>query len=247
MRLYCMHFCPFSQRVRLLLDAKQIPHHRIYIDLIDKPEWYREYSPLGKVPALQLTHLAGQPTLVESLIIAAYLDEQYPQRPLYPTDPLQKALDKILIERFVPVVSAVYPVLTCNKDAPADALENFESALDVFEQELTKRGTPYFGGQQIGIVDYMIWPWFERIPSLKYTTEQHYELNAQRYEQLVSGCQYVSNQSKANPLTKLQLKWCQLLAQDAIVKLSALDAQLHAKFQQSKRLGKPQYDVGFED
>lgn len=242
-----MHFCPFSQRVRLLLDAKQIPHHRIYIDLIDKPEWYREYSPLGKVPALQLTHLAGQPTLVESLIIAAYLDEQYPQRPLYPTDPLQKALDKILIERFVPVVSAVYPVLTCNKDAPADALENFESALDVFEQELTKRGTPYFGGQQIGIVDYMIWPWFERIPSLKYTTEQHYELNAQRYEQLVSGCRYVSNQSKANPLTKLQLKWCQLLAQDAIVKLSALDAQLHAKFQQSKRLGKPQYDVGFED
>lgn len=242
-----MHFCPFSQRVRLLLDAKQIPHHRIYIDLIDKPEWYREYSPLGKVPALQLTHLAGQPTLVESLIIAAYLDEQYPQRPLYPTDPLQKALDKILIERFVPVVSAVYPVLTCNKDAPADALENFESALDVFEQELTKRGTPYFGGQQIGIVDYMIWPWFERIPSLKYTTEQHYELNAQRYEQLVSGCRYVSNQSKANPLPKLQLKWCQLLAQDAIVKLSALDAQLHAKFQQSKRLGKPQYDVGFED
>ncbi|XP_030570779.1 pyrimidodiazepine synthase isoform X2 [Drosophila novamexicana] len=227
LRLYCMHFCPFSQRVRLPLDAKQIPHHRIYIDLIDKPEWYREYSPLGKVPALQLTHLAGQPTLVESLIIAAYLDEQYPQRPLYPTDPLQKALDKILIERFVPVVSAVYPVLTCNKDAPADALENFESALDVFEQELTKRGTPYFGGQQIGIVDYMIWPWFERIPSLKYTTEQHYELNAQRYEQL--------------------LKWCQLLAQDAIVKLSALDAQLHAKFQQSKRLGKPQYDVGFED
>lgn len=186
LRVYAMRFCPFSERVQLLLAAKQIPHHTIYIDLIDKPEWYKEYSPLGKVPALQLTKEKDQPALVESLIIASYLDEKYPQPRLFPTDPLQKALDKILIERFANVVSAVYPVMTCNPNAPPDALKNFEIALDVFEQELIKRGTPYFGGQQIGIVDYMIWPWFERFPSLKYNTEQHYELDAKRYEQLVS-------------------------------------------------------------
>lgn len=181
-----MRFCPFSQRVQLLLAAKKIPHHTIYIDLIDKPEWYKEYSPLGKVPALQLTKEKDQPALVESLIIASYLDEAYPQPQLFPSDPLQKALDKILIERFANVVSAVYPVMTCNPNAPPDALKNFENALDIFEQELIKRGTPYFGGQEIGIVDYMIWPWFERFPGLKYNTEQHYELDAKRFEQLVS-------------------------------------------------------------
>lgn len=186
LRVYAMRFCPFSQRVQLLLAAKKIPHHTIYIDLIDKPEWYKEYSPLGKVPALQLTKEKDQPALVESLIIASYLDEAYPQPQLFSLDPLQKALDKILIERFANVVSAVYPVMTCNPDAPPDALKNFENALDVFEHELIKRGTPYFGGQKIGIVDYMIWPWFERFPSLKYNTEQHYELDAKRYEQLVS-------------------------------------------------------------
>ncbi|XP_034105045.1 pyrimidodiazepine synthase isoform X1 [Drosophila albomicans] len=226
LRFYSMRFCPFSHRVALLLAAKQLPHHKVYIDLIEKPEWYTEYSPLGKVPALQLTHVAGQPALVESLIIAAYLDEQYPQRPLFSQDPLQKALDKILIERFAGVVSAVYPVLTCNPNAPPDALQNFEKALDVFEQELIKRGTRYFGGEQIGIVDYMIWPWFERFPSLKYNTEQGYELDAKRFQNL--------------------LKWRELLAQDETVKATATDVQLHVKFQQSKLQGKPNYDIAFQ-
>nr|ACZ02431.1 glutathione S-transferase omega class [Drosophila melanogaster] len=69
-RFFSMAFCPFSHRVRLMLAAKHIEHHKIYVDLIEKPEWYKDFSPLGKVPALQLTGVKDQPTLVESLIIA---------------------------------------------------------------------------------------------------------------------------------------------------------------------------------
>ncbi|KMY98400.1 pyrimidodiazepine synthase isoform X2 [Drosophila simulans] len=225
-RFFSMAFCPFSHRVCLMLTAKQIEHHKIYVDLIEKPEWYNDFSPLGKVPALQLTGVKDQPTLVESLIIAEYLDQQYPQTRLFPTDPLQKALDKILIERFAPVVSAIYPVLTCNPNAPKDAIQNFENALDVFEVELGKRGTPYFAGQHIGIVDYMIWPWFERFPSMKINTEQKYELDAKRFEKL--------------------LKWRDLMTQDEVVQKTALDVQLHAEFQKSKTLGNPQYDIAFK-
>ncbi|KAH8269990.1 hypothetical protein KR018_001707, partial [Drosophila ironensis] len=226
LRYFTMAFCPYSQRTNLLLAAKKIPHHTIYVDLIDKPEWYKDYSPLGKVPAVQLTHLKGQPTLVESLIIAEYLDEQYPEpRRLFPSDPLQKAQDKILIERFAPVVSAVYPIITLNPNPPADARKNFEAALDVFEEELGKRGTPYFSGQVIGIVDYMIWPWFERFPSMKLTRQ--YELDEKRFGKL--------------------LKWRNLVAQDEAVKKTALDVQLHAEFQKSKTVGKPQYDIAFKN
>lgn len=51
-----------------------------------------------------------------------------------------------------------------------------------------------------------------------------------------------------NPaLALLQLKWRQLVAQDAAVKATALDEQLHAKFQHSKTLGKPQYDIAFQE
>ncbi|XP_017074184.1 pyrimidodiazepine synthase isoform X2 [Drosophila eugracilis] len=226
LRYYSMRFCPYSQRAGLVLAAKKIPHHTVYIDLSEKPEWYIDYSPLGKVPAIQLPQLPGQPALVESLVIAEYLDEQYPgEGSLFPKDPLQKALDRILIERLAPAVSAIYPVFF-TKNPPGDAIKNFETALDVFEQEITKRGTPYFGGEKIGIVDYMIWPWFERFPALKYSLDEPYELDKTRYQNL--------------------LKWRDLAAQDEAVKATALDARIHAKFMRTRHEAKPNYDVAFE-
>lgn len=81
-----MRFCPYAHRVHLVLDAKKIPYHSIFINLNDKPEWLTEYSPLGKVPALQLITADGKPALIESLIIAEYLDEMYPEPRLFPKD-----------------------------------------------------------------------------------------------------------------------------------------------------------------
>ncbi|XP_017134995.1 pyrimidodiazepine synthase isoform X1 [Drosophila miranda] len=226
LRYYTMRFCPYSERAQLMLAAKKIPHHTVYIDLTEKPEWYTDYSPLGKVPAIQLPHLPGQPTLVESLVIAEYLDEEYPgERSLFSKDPLQKALDRILIERLSPAVSAIYPVFFTT-NPPEDALKNFEAALDVFEEEITKRGTPYFGGEKIGIVDYMIWPWFERFPALKYTLAEPYELDSKRYPNL--------------------LNWRLLVSQDEAVKATALDAKVHAKFMRTRHEGKTNYDLAFE-
>ncbi|ALC43100.1 CG6673 [Drosophila busckii] len=225
LRFYSMRFCPYSERAALVLAAKKIPHHKIYIDLSEKPDWYTDYSPLGKVPAIQLSAVADQPALVESLVIAEYLDEEYPEPSLYPAHALQKAQDKILIERLSPAVSAIYPVFF-TADPPADALQNFETALDVFEQELKKRDTPYFGGRAVGMVDYMIWPWFERFPALKLLLTDKYELDNQRFGKL--------------------LQWRELMLQDEAVKQVALDSQVHAKFMQTRLEGKPNYDVAFE-
>ncbi|EDW40721.1 GM25062 [Drosophila sechellia] len=146
LRLYSMRFCPFAQRVHLVLDAKQIPYHSIYINLTDKPEWLLDKNPQGKVPALEIVREPGPPVLTESLLICEYLDEQYPLRPLYPRDPLKKVQDKLLIERFGAVLGA------------------FFKASD--GRELARRGTEFFGGEQTGILDYMIWPltlWLERM------------------------------------------------------------------------------------
>lgn len=80
------------------------------VNLTEKPEWLYEKSPLGKVPALELE--SGD-CIYESLIIADYLDEKYPQRPLYPKDPLKKAKDKLLVEQFNKVcTNCIYSV--CN-------------------------------------------------------------------------------------------------------------------------------------
>lgn len=78
-------------------DNLLFSHDIVNIKLSDKPEWYFERNPLGKVPAIEME--SGD-CIYESLIIADYLDEKYPQRQLQPRDPIQKAKDRILVEHF---------------------------------------------------------------------------------------------------------------------------------------------------
>jgi len=83
----------------------------VNIRLSDKPEWYFAKNPLGKVPAIETE--SGD-CLYESLIIADYLDEKYPERPLQPKDPMQKAKDRILLEQFSRVsITVIFLLLIC--------------------------------------------------------------------------------------------------------------------------------------
>ena len=41
------------QRARLVLAAKGIEYERVNINLKDKPEWFLELNPLGKVPVIE--------------------------------------------------------------------------------------------------------------------------------------------------------------------------------------------------
>ncbi|KAG5893176.1 hypothetical protein JTB14_000436 [Gonioctena quinquepunctata] len=142
LRIYAMKFCPFAQRALLVLKAKEIPHEVIYISLFKKPEWYSKIHPEGKVPAL----LDGSKVIVESLDICDYLDEKYPQNPLYPAEPEAKNNG----------------CFTDEKKSPEEWLELFVVGLQDLEDELAKRGTMFFGGEKPGMVDYMMWPWAER-------------------------------------------------------------------------------------
>lgn len=57
-----------------------------------KDEWVGR-SPMGKVPVLEVDGVA----LSESQVICEYLEEAYPQQPLYPADPLARARVRELI------------------------------------------------------------------------------------------------------------------------------------------------------
>ena len=181
-----MRFCPYAQRGHLTLNAKNIPYHTININLTDKPEWYQEVSPLGKVPSLELVNEPGTPSLIESMVIMEYLDEKYPQKPLFPKDPLAKAQDKIWIERFNQVTAAFYRIATKPQEAD-QALKDLSVALDLFENELKRRGTPLFGGEASNVLDYAIWPWFERTELVKkWVGEDKFQFDKSRYPTLVS-------------------------------------------------------------
>jgi len=223
MRLYSMRFCPFAQRTRLALAAKQIPNEVVNINLRSKPDWYFERNPLGKVPSLEFD---GK-VLYESLITADYLDEAYgDSRSLNSKDPFQKAQDRIMIELFVKVVGNFYKVLKEAKSGEESWKESFEnllSGLETFEKELTKRGSPFYGGEEPGMLDYMIWPWMERLPAFPIVTNG-----------------LVNNPCDTFPNLA---KWWTSMEKDDAVQESFLTPEIHAKFVHGYFAGNPEYDM----
>ena len=88
--------CPYCARVRLALAEKQLEYETVEVDLADRPQWLLELNaPHGRVPVLDDGF-----TLPESEVIMAFLDERYPERPLLPGDPAERAHARLLVHRF---------------------------------------------------------------------------------------------------------------------------------------------------
>lgn len=66
------HLCPYVQRAAIALSEKGIEFERRNIDLSNKPDWFLELSPLGKVPILVVD---DETVLFESSVIAQYANE----------------------------------------------------------------------------------------------------------------------------------------------------------------------------
>ncbi|XP_044154066.1 glutathione S-transferase omega-1-like [Bufo gargarizans] len=160
-RLYSMRFCPFAQRSRLVLAAKGINHEVVNINLKNKPDWFFEKSPSGMVPSIETSD--GK-IIYESPIVCDYLDEAFPGVKLTPADPYEKAQQKILLEQFSAVTSALYKIFFARKDNQdtTELKAQFFEKYEKLEETLAKRKSPYFGGESVSMIDYMIWPWFER-------------------------------------------------------------------------------------
>lgn len=160
LRLYSMKFCPFADRTRLVLHAKNIPHEVVNINTWEKPEWFFVKNPRAQVPVLEQD---GE-IICESLITSEYLDELYPnRRPLYPKDLYAKARDRMALDLFSNKVHSQFWKTFRAKGTDVEAKEEFLAGLSQIDQELEKRGTDFFGGDQPGMVDYMMWPFIRRI------------------------------------------------------------------------------------
>uniref|UniRef100_G3MRC7 Glutathione transferase n=1 Tax=Amblyomma maculatum TaxID=34609 RepID=G3MRC7_AMBMU len=178
LRIYSMRFCPFCHRSLLVLHAKNIEHEVVNIDLKNKPEWHFKLNAAGKVPILQ----KDDKLVYESLIVAEYLDDAYGSPKLLPSDPYQKARQKMFIEvgsaALMPVLKIHY-----NKDNRVELWKEFKDKVRVYEEELATRKTPYLSGDKLGFADYMVWPFFPRVeafstifPELKAPTAQEFPL-----------------------------------------------------------------------
>ena len=145
----------------IVLRAKQVDFDVTYINLSDKPEWFLEISPHGKVPVLSVD---DQP-LFESNAIAEYLDEMVEPR-LHPADPIKRARNRAWTD-FVPDfssgLSAIY--WTKNKDEIPAKIEIAEKRVAKIEEALeTERdgSGPYFNDDKLCLVDAAYAPFLQR-------------------------------------------------------------------------------------
>src|SRR5688500_7981116 len=84
----------YHNKVRIVLLEKGIAFEEDATLAPEQTEDYLERSPMGKAPFLELD---GGRRLSESQVICEYLDEAYPQKPLLPRDPWQRARVRELV------------------------------------------------------------------------------------------------------------------------------------------------------
>lgn len=144
----------------IALRAKSVDFETTYINLRNKPDWFLEISPHGKVPVL----LVDDEPLFESNAIAEYLDETVEPR-LHPADPMTRARHRAwtdFVPDFASGLSGVYYAKT--KEASDAAHEMARKRLDRIEFALSTDAAegPYFGGESMCLVDAAYTPFLQR-------------------------------------------------------------------------------------
>jgi glutathione S-transferase len=102
-----------SQRVRFVLNAKQLPFAEVKLNLLEgdqlKPE-YLKLNPNGVVPTLD--HDGA--IVIDSTVIAEYLDEVEPTASFTPEDPVKRARMRTLMHFIDEMAAAAVRVPTFN-------------------------------------------------------------------------------------------------------------------------------------
>ncbi|RMD81384.1 MAG: glutathione S-transferase family protein [Candidatus Dadabacteria bacterium] len=88
LRLYSTTYCPYAWATRIVLHEKGVPFEICEVDLRNKPKEFLAVSPRGQVPVL----VDGDLCLTESMVIAEYLEEKYPEPNLLGRDAREHAL-----------------------------------------------------------------------------------------------------------------------------------------------------------
>jgi glutathione S-transferase len=151
--LYDADRCPYCARVRIVLAEKSVPHDTVVVDLADRPTWLYEKNPLGKVPVLEEDGLC----IPESAVIMELLEERFPEPPLYPADPGQRALARLAVWRFDDEFSRDYYAARRGDDG---SRERFTSALASLDRRLTD--SPFLAGHEFSLADIAWFPWLPR-------------------------------------------------------------------------------------
>jgi glutathione S-transferase len=164
LKLVSFELCPYVDRSRIVLLEKRIPHDVEFIELANKPAWFLELSPMGRVPVLLVD---GRP-IFESMVINELIEELHPEPRLLPPEPLARAEARgwIVFANDVVFPASFAAMLALAggpaEDARAGPLATLRDALGKLEAQVARGGGPFFGGAAFTLVDAAFAPFFRR-------------------------------------------------------------------------------------
>jgi glutathione S-transferase len=154
--LYDADRCPYCARVRIVLAEKAVSYDTVVVDLDDRPAWIYEKNPLGKVPVIEEADFV----LPESAVIMEYLEERYPEPPLWPVDPAERAAGRLLVERFDELSPPYYAL----RRGEEEARERLDAELAGLDSLLASRS--FLTGREFGLADAAFLPWILRAETM---------------------------------------------------------------------------------
>lgn len=171
-QLISAYTCPFVQRSAITLNTKGVAYETRYVDLTNKPAWFLELSPMGKVPLLLVRDDEREIVLFESAVINEYLDE-ITEGSLLPADPLIRARHRAMIELASACIADAWRMGVAPSEAESRAAtEALRAKLARFESDLVG---PFFTGPELSLVDTASIPMLQRV---MWTIELRPELDA---------------------------------------------------------------------
>ncbi|MCD8525487.1 MAG: glutathione S-transferase N-terminal domain-containing protein [Gammaproteobacteria bacterium] len=152
--------CPFTQRINIILNEKNIPHKITYIDILNKPEWFTKISPLQEIPILSFNNKV----IFKSNVICEFLNDELGLE-LYPKQNIDTANSRAWIEFGNALIMDIYSMsISSNKKEYDDRVEFVYKKLDRINTEI--KISPYFYGKTFTMIDTCYAPILTRLKML---------------------------------------------------------------------------------
>lgn len=154
-KLHGVWSSPFSCRVIWALKLKGVEYEYIEEDLLNKSELLLKYNPIyKKIPVL--VH-DGKP-IAESLVILEYIEETWPENPLLPRDPYDRAMARFWIQYGATKVAI--------EEEKEKAAREMMEVLKILEDQALG-DNKFFGGDNINLVDISYGPCAYWLPAME--------------------------------------------------------------------------------